>query len=431
MTRTDARSDESRRSLVVAGAFLVQFVMIGGMFAYGVFFKVLEAELGWSRTLLSAATSLAFLVMGIFAMVGGRANERFGPRAVMTVSGVAYGAGYLLMSLMQAPWQLFLFYGGLIGIGLAAHDVVTLSTIARWFPQRRGLMTGLVKVGTALGQMALPLAAAVLITGIGWRATCVVFGVGAGLLVVLAAQGLSLPRAAGAARAAAAGAAAPQDDAAGRPAPAQPPGLPFSEVRRTRQFWTLCALQFLFFPSLMTVPVHIAAHGIDLGLSASQAAAVLSTIGGASVLGRLLVGGFVDRIGGRNAYLICFGALVSSLLGLLAIGAPVWLYPFAIVYGFSHGGFFTVVSPAIAELFGLAAHSTIFGIVLFCGTLGGAIGPLLAGAVFDTAGSYQPAFATLAAMAGLGLLLVLTLRPLPGADAAAHPVAAGRPSAAA
>ncbi|MEZ5660694.1 MAG: MFS transporter [Burkholderiaceae bacterium] len=389
---------ERRRRVVFASAFAVQFFVIGGMFAYGVFFKALEAELGWSRTLLSAATSISFLVMGVFAMVAGRATERFGPRAVLTVSGACYGLGYALMLWMSAPWQLFLLYGGMIGLGLASHDVATLSTVARWYPKRRGLMTGFVKTGTALGQMILPLAAAALVTQLGWRLACLTLGIAAGVVLVIAAQGVTLPKAAATDRSSAA-------------APAE--GWPFAQARRKRQFWTLCALQFMFFPALMTVPVHIVVHGVDLGLDVGRAAAVLAVIGGISMVGRILVGGFVDRIGGRNAYLVCFGALVASLFALLNITDPIWLFGFALIYGFSHGGFFTVVSPTIAELFGMRSHSTIFGIVVFCGTLGGAIGPLLAGMVFDARQSYQPAFLVLTGLAVLGLLLVLTLRPLP------------------
>ncbi|MEZ5653863.1 MAG: MFS transporter [Burkholderiaceae bacterium] len=417
-------ADTVRRRRVFVSAFVVQFVIIGGMFAYGVFFKALENELGWSRTLLSAATSIAFFVMGVFAMVAGRANERFGPRVVLTVAGLCYALGYLLMVWMSAPWQLFLLYGGMVGIGLAAHDVTTLSTVARWFPQRRGLMTGFVKTGTALGQMILPLAAAALVTQFGWRSACLALGLGAGIALFLAAQGMSFPESDETSRAVrdespgnGTGASVAHGAAGGARAStpaASAGGWPFAEARRTRQFWTLCALQFMFFPSLMTVPVHIVAHGVDLGLDVGRAAAVLALIGGISMVGRVLVGGFVDRIGGRRAYLICFGALVLSLFGLLSITSPVWLFAFALVYGFSHGGFFTVVSPTIAELFGLRSHSTIFGIVLFCGTLGGAIGPLLAGMVFDASRSYQPAFMILTGLAVLGLLLVPTLQPLPG-----------------
>ncbi|MGI9334969.1 MAG: MFS transporter, partial [Gammaproteobacteria bacterium] len=100
-----------RRYGVAAAAFVIQGVVIGSLFAYGVFFKSLEAELGWSRTLLSASTSLSFLVMGTLAILGGRLNDRFGPRWVLSASGLCFGLGYGLMYYVNAPWQLFAFYG--------------------------------------------------------------------------------------------------------------------------------------------------------------------------------------------------------------------------------------------------------------------------------------------------------------------------------
>ena len=85
---------------------------------------------------------------------------------------------------------------------------------------------------------------------------------------------------------------------------------------------------------------------------------------------------------------------------------------FATIYGFAHGGFFTVVSPTVAELFGIGSHGTIFGIVLFSGMIGGAIGPLLTGLFFDVTGSYQTAFIVLIGVAIAGLVLITFLRPL-------------------
>jgi len=395
------------RYTIVAAAFLIQAVVIGGMFAYGVFFKVLETELGWSRTLLSASSSLAFLVMGVFAILGGRLSDRFGPRWVLSITGLSFGLGYGLMSFMQAPWQLFVLYGVLIGLGLSTHDVVTLSTVARWFERRRGMMTGVVKVGTACGQIIIPLLAAALITAFGWRTACLLLGVVSALLLVIAAQGLRAapqPIASSAESGSATKARATVESAA--------TGLSLSAAARTRQLWTLCAAQFMFFPALVTVPVHIVAHGMDLGMAATHAAGVLSLIGAVSILGRLFVGSAVDRIGGRRALILCFVLLLLSLLWLRWIDAPWMLFVFALVYGFAHGGFFTVVSPTVAEFFGMSAHGAIFGVILFFGTIGGAFGPLLAGAVFDTTGSYAIAFNTLAVLALVGLLLVVSLRPM-------------------
>jgi MFS family permease len=151
------------RYKVVFGAWLTQFTVIGLLFSYGLLFKIFETEFGWSRTLLSACTSLAFLMMGVLAIFSGRLNDRYGPRAVLGVAGTLYGLGFALISQVSEPWHLFAIFGLLLGVGLSTHDVVTLSTVARWFQRRRGVMTGVVKVGTAAGQVAIPPLAALLI----------------------------------------------------------------------------------------------------------------------------------------------------------------------------------------------------------------------------------------------------------------------------
>ena len=161
---------------VVFGACLTQFTIVGLMFSFGLFFDVFEKELGWSRTVLSGSTSLAFLVMGVLAYFGGRLSDRYGPTVVLGTTGMLYGVGYALISIVGEPWQLVALFGIFIGLGLSTHDVVTLSTIARWFGGRRGMMTGVVKVGTATGQMVLPLLAALLMAAVGWRYAALALG---------------------------------------------------------------------------------------------------------------------------------------------------------------------------------------------------------------------------------------------------------------
>lgn len=387
----------SGRFLVVAGACLTQFTVIGLLFSFGLFFKAFEAEFGWSRTLMSASSSLAFFMMGALAMVGGRLSDRYGPTRVLAATGVLYGLGYVLLSRIGAPWQLFAICGSLIGLGLSTHDVVTLSTVARWFEARRGIMTAVVKLGTAAGQMAVPPLAALLIAGLGWRPAAILLGLAAAALLLVAALMVRSPPL--------------RQAAAGQPA--QAPGLSFAEARRSRVLWTLCAVQFCFFSALMTVPLHLPIHGMDLGMSAAGAATLLSVVGGASVAGRLVVGRLVDVIDGRRAFALCMAVLIVGLGGLTGLSAQGALYVAVAVYGFSHGALFVVVSPTVAEYFGMRAHGAIFGTVLFFGTLGGALGPILTGMVFDRFGSYMPAFLGLTALAVLALGLVLSLpRPV-------------------
>ncbi len=380
------------RYRVLFGACLTQYTVIGLLFSYGLFFNPLQQDFGWSRTFLSSASSLSFFIMGALAIFAGRMNDKYGPRLVLGVCGVAYGMGFILLSQVSAQWQMFAIFGIFIALGLGAHDVVTLSTIARWFEKRRGIMSGVVKSGTALGQVSVPPVTAYLLLAFGWREAFVILGCGAVLLLLIAALSMKRP---------------PAVHNTGRAEKTD--GFSYSQARATRVFWSLCAIQFMFFPSMMTVPTHLAVHGMDLGMTTPKAATLLSVLGATSIAGRLGVGILADVIGSRMAFLICFAVLLGSLVAFAGVTSHNMLFAVVAFYGFSHGGLFTVVSPLVAEYFGMRSHGSIFGTILFFGTLGGAIGPILAGWIFDVSGSYQIAFMSLAALAAIGLFLVYSL----------------------
>jgi MFS family permease len=376
------------------------------MFTYGVFFKVFQEEFGWSRAVISGASSLNFLLLGGFGIIAGALNDRIGPRIVMTVSGVLMGLGYLLLSRLEEPWQLYLYYGALVGIGLSTHDVITLSTVARWFERRRGTMTGLVKVGTGAGQFLMPLVAAFLITSYGWRNAYVMIGsVGLVVLVLLALPLIRDPQDMGLLPDNRQSTSQDLSENAAQ-------SLSLSAALGTLQFWTICLAEFTIFFCLFSIVVHIVPHARDLHIRATSAAALLSTIGGVSMLGRITMGTAIDRIGGKRAMLFSLALLITSLLLLLTADNLRWLLLFSIIYGFAHGGLFTVISPTVAELFGTGAHGALFGLVWFSGAVGGSIGPWLAGFVFDKTDSYRLAFIILIMLALTGLGLVASLRPL-------------------
>ena len=96
---------------MVAAGFIIQAVGVGAMFTYGVFFKEFQAEFGWSRATISGASSLAFLMMGLVGVIAGKMNDRIGPKVIIVASGISMGIGYMLMSRLQALWQLYLQAG--------------------------------------------------------------------------------------------------------------------------------------------------------------------------------------------------------------------------------------------------------------------------------------------------------------------------------
>ena len=393
------------RYVIAAACFAIQAIGIGFYVSYGVFFHPLNAEFGWSRSTIAGASSVAFIFMGLFGILIGRLNDRIGPRIMMTVCGCIFGLGYLLMSRIHAVWQLYFFYGGVIGIGLSAIDVIPLSTTARWFVRNRGTMTGFVKVGTGAGQFAVPLMASFLITTYGWRTSYLIMGTAVLLLLVSIGQFLRrdpgqmgfLPEDA-------------EKTPVGRPY-ATGDDLTLREVLRTRQFRTICFANLTAGFCLMSILVHIVPHAQDLGASAPKAAGVLATIGGVSIFGRFLSGLAVDRVGSRVIMIICFILLMGGLLWL-QVARELWmLYLFAVIYGISHGGIFTAISPMVAEYFGTTSHGALFGIVVFSGTIGGSIGPFLAGYIFDITSGYGPAFWLFTVTSVLGLFMIISLKP--------------------
>ncbi|UCH20902.1 MAG: MFS transporter [Deltaproteobacteria bacterium] len=396
---------------IVAAGFVIQAICIGAMFTYGVFFKELQVEFGWSRATISGASSLAFLIMGAVGILAGRLNDRIGPRVIIWVAGISLGLGYLLMSRLQAIWQLYLLYGVLVGIGFSTHDVITLSTVARWFVRRRGMMSGIVKVGTGFGQLLVPLITTALIAAYGWRSSYLIIGTVALVILVAVAQvlrrdpqGVGLLPDGGSNKHSHAGIGSEDQ------------GVPLKAAVRSKQFWTICVAEFAIFFCLLTMIVHIVPHATDLGLPPATAAGVLSTIGGISMLGRIVMGTWNDKIGGKRSLITCFILLLCGLLWLQVAKEAWMLFLFAVIYGFAHGGFFTVVSPLVAELFGTGSHGLLFGIVLASGTVGGAVGPLLAGRTFDVTGSYQFVFLVLTGLAVAGFVLISLLRPLQSFD---------------
>jgi MFS family permease len=387
--------------ILVAAAFGIQIVAWGLFNSYGVFFTQFLTKFGWPRETISGAFSLGQVLIGIGAIFLGKLNDRFGPRLLMTFCGMLAGFGYALMSQINSVWQLYLFHGVIVGIGLSGTDVVLLSTTARWFVKRRGIMSGIVKIGTGVGILVIPIINTWLISLYEWRNTLIIIGSTLFILVVSCAQLLRrdpsqmklLPDG--------------EEPGIGTDVPLIEAGLSLKQACYTRQFWMLCYAYFTVLLCTNTVIVHIAPYAVDLELSASFAATMLATIGGSSIVGRLGMGIVNDIIGSKRALLVCFVILIVSF-SWLQLSRGTWsLFLFTLVYGFSHGGFYAILSPTVAEFFGTRSHGLLLGIVIFIGSLGGAIGPVIAGRIFDTTLSYQTAFLMLLILATSGFILTI------------------------
>jgi len=354
----------------------------------------------------SGAFSLAAVLRGLAAIVVGDLTDRFGPRVVVTICGLFLGLGYLLMSQATAIWQLYLFYGVLTGIGMSGPGVPLLTTIARWFITRRGLMTGIVFAGIGLGTVIVPPVANYLISSYDWRTSYLILGGSILALNSLAAQFLRFdPAQIG---------QVPLGSRTenGQHSVMETRAFTLKEAVKFSQFWAVCLIYLCFGFCLFATMVHVAPHVTDLGISPTHAANIIATIGLVSIIGKVGIGLVIDRIGSRLAFIIGFGTMVLSFLWLMIAEETWMLYLFAVLFGFAYGAGITPQSTVIAELFGLSSLGLIMGVALFSFTIGAAIGPLLAGYIFDVFFSYRIAFLIFSAVALLGIIITMLLKPL-------------------
>jgi len=394
--------------IVVAAALCIMVIMYGTFIAFGVFFKPMLTEFRWTRVLVSGAFSLSMVIQGLLAIVMGGLNDKFGPRIVLTFCGLLLGLGYLLMSQIDDFWQLYLFYGVMIGIGMSASWVPLLSTVARWFTTRRSMMTGIVLIGVGVGTLIGPLVSNWLISAYDWRTSYVILGSIVLVVVLIAAQFLKRdPIQMG---------QTPYGENEGEKQGLKvgTEGFSLKEAVYTRQFWLFFTMLFFFGFCVFTVIVHIVPHAVDLGISATRAANILAIIGVLTVVGNVVLGGAGDKIGNKQIFIIGF-ILKSVALFWLVPATEVWMfYLFAVVFGFARGGCATSESPLVAKLFGLNSHGLIFGVAGIGFPIGAAVGPLVTGYIFDVTGSYQLAFLISAAVGVVGLISTALLRPIMG-----------------
>ena len=379
-------------------------VVLGGIGFFGVFFKPVSEEFHWSRAATSAAFSLSSLLGGISGIFIGKLNDRFGPRLVITACGILVGTGFMLMSAINQLWQLFFFYGVLIGMGMSGGYVPTLSTIARWFTTRLTLMSGIVLIGLSVGELAAAPVSNSLIEHYGWRESYLILGAIILVISVLSAQFMKRdPSTMG---------LKPYGENHLPDQSNEISGVTLREAIVTRQFWTVIAMEFAFGFILMTILVHLVPHVTDLKIPMSTAAAIMAVTGGASIPGRITLGLAGDRLGNRAIFIIGFILMAVCMVWLIFIQDTLSLFFCAAVFGFAYGGVESSESPITAWLFGIKNHGVIFGSLVLAFTVGGAIGPFLAGYIFDSLKSYQAAFIIMAVLGIIGFILTTTLKPL-------------------
>ncbi len=266
-------------------------------------------------------------------------------------------------------------------------------------------MTGIVGAGTGVGALLGPLIVSRLVSGYGWRVSYLIVGTVVLAVAVLCAQFIKRDPAK-------MGQAVYGDHREKRKQVRKQDAreLSLSEAVSTAQFWIVFGMVFSLGFCVFAIMVHMVAHVVELGISTLRAASILAMVGGASVIGKVLMGKAVDKIGSRQVFRVGFFLMTVALLALFPTKREWGFYLFAAIFGFAFGGCISSESPIIAELFGLSSHGLILGVVALSFVLGGAVGPLLLGYIFDVTGSYQWGFLACGVISFAGLVLASTLK---------------------
>jgi MFS family permease len=389
--------------VIVGLGLIINMVLGGTLYTFSVFFEPLSTEFGWTRAATSGAFSLYMLLHGFLYIITGKMNDKLGPRIVTSLCGLLMGIGYMMMALTSEIWHIYLFYGVIIAVGMSGGYVPLTSTVTRWFTgnSKRGLMVGISVAGVGLGTMIFPPLARWLIDSYGWKTSYVVIGIAVLLIIMSSAQFLKR---------------APEqlinslDNSSS--IDTQQQGLSLQKTMKTRQFWLITLAYFGFGFILQAIMVHIVMHVTGLGIPGTSAAAMFIVLGGASVCARISMGSLADRIGNRTIVTGSFILLVIALLCLF-IAREMWMfYIFAALFGSGWGGMVASQSPIVADLFGMRSHGVILGMIVSTITFGSAVGPVIAGAIFDASSSYTVAFIICVVFAFMGIILSLLLRPV-------------------
>jgi len=393
--------------VLVITFFIVNAIIMGTGMSFGVFFKSLESEFNLARATTSSVFSARMLLGAVVSFVGGWVLDRYGPKIIVFVMGLFITLSLVLTSQTNAAWQLFITFSLLLSLGTGASYVVVMSTISRWFDKKRGLAVGMTGAGGGLGQVIMAPLAAYLILNFDWRTAYIVMGILAGLLVIPASIFVRRdPAEIGALPDGVKPESTNSPEGYSETGSENIPtaGLSVEQALRTRSFWLVIANNVITAFSVFLIMTHIVPHATDLGFSAVEAATILSLIGVAMMVGRILVGVASDRIGRKRTAIMCSLFQVGALL-LLLWAKDLWMfYLFALLHGFTQGGLGTAVTAMFADLFGLRNVGKLIGVINIGWAVGAAIGPVVGGAIFDASSSYFIAFLIMA--------IVMSTRPL-------------------
>jgi MFS family permease len=358
--------------------------------AFAVLYLPLVTEFGGSRAEVAAVQSAVLLLGGFGSPIIGWGFDRLGPRRLFQWGALLAAAGFVVASQAGSLLTLVVAYGCIAGFGLSLFgSQANLVVAALWYPGARGRAIAVADLGTGFGAFCfLPLGQA-LVLAYGWRLTLLAW---AGLLVLvvvplnafqrLPASVVPAPRAADA-----------------------PATWSVADAVRSAPFWWLALTRFAGAFAFQLVNTHVIAYAIGQGVTPAAAATALGAVSLVSLAGRLTTGWLSDRIGRAPTLTIMYTSAatgIACLAAMAATGAPMWLALYVAFYGMAQGSSGIVPPARAADVFAGASFGAIYGWLSLAIGPGEALGVWLGGRIFDTTGTYLPAFALVVLALAIG-----------------------------
>ena len=391
----------NRWTIAIAG--VVMQIALGAVYAWSVFRTPLATQFNWTIPEVTLTFTISIFVLGFAAFPGGLWLNRKGPRVVAVTGGILYGLGVFLAGFTNSLSWLYLTYGLIGGVGLGFGYIVPVAVLVKWFPDRRGLITGIAVGGFGAGALVTAPIATSLIASVGVLKTFSYLGLA--YLVVTPAAGLFMRN--------------PPEGwrpAGWTPAPAQAAeratrDFALNEAVRTRQWWTLWLILFLNVSAGISLISQQAPLFQELaGVSAAVAAGMVGIVSIGNAVGRIFWAWLSDAITRRATFATMFvlQVVLFWVLPDLSSSAALTVVAFAILM--CYGGGFGTMPATAADLFGARNVGPIYGLMLTAWGLASVFGPLMMAEIRQTTGSYRGALHIIAGVMAISTLLPLTLR---------------------
>ena len=389
--------------IAVAG-FCLQMAL-GAGYAWSVFRIPLVKEFGWSISQVSFTFTIDWLFLGFSAVVGGLWLNRGGPRVVGMVAGLLWGGGVFLASFSAHKlWWLYLSYGVIGGIGLGMGFIVPVAVLVKWFPERRGLITGIAVGGFGAGSLVAAPLAGRLLESVGAMPTFAYLGIAYGVVAVCSGFFMQNP---------------PEGwkPAGWTPTPAQVSqrsdrDYRLGEALRTWQWWALCALLSINTIAGISVVSQAAPMFQELGkVSAVTAAYFVGIISLGNGLGRVLWAWISDLTGRKTAFFLMY--LIQAILfwNFHSFTSPAVLLAASFIVLVCYGGAYGITPAFAADYFGPHHVGPIFGLMLLPWSFPAAFGPLLFAYLRQATGGYNQALYGIAAVLTVAMILPILVHP--------------------